>query len=392
MGLFGIKKLVILLIQFFNINYVSNGSIMPNLFYCFTTFYYTSSPATDIPLAVNRRKSEVDFQKFIKKTICIKKIILVLFLWIYSSYLFGQKILNVGFVEHDEKDGIEKFINSLSNELRKIDGFPYDSIVFQDVQNVFDNPGLLQNDFIGTLRPLVFVKLMTLSEQSNNVTAIRPIGIVVKSGSKDAFYNSYLILNKNLKGEDILKIRKLVLAYENSTSGDFMPRFMLKKLNYTSTIDTAEIIKNGWEIDYRGTHAGVLEYIRGHADAIGGTGELSEHTDESIQILYRERIPQDILVISKNLIPFGEKLEKIFLDSSFVKRLPTNFRIERIEEYSLEHETAYKLLIKEYQAGNSPKKNKTSFLSVPIIVGAFILSIGLIAKKILNLFYRTPSP
>jgi len=365
---------------------------MPNLFYCFTTFYYTSSPATDIPLAVNRRKSEVDFQKFIKKTICIKKIILVLFLWIYSSYLFGQKILNVGFVEHDEKDGIEKFINSLSNELRKIDGFPYDSIVFQDVQNVFDNPGLLQNDFIGTLRPLVFVKLMTLSEQSNNVTAIRPIGIVVKSGSKDAFYNSYLILNKNLKGEDILKIRKLVLAYENSTSGDFMPRFMLKKLNYTSTIDTAEIIKNGWEIDYRGTHAGVLEYIRGHADAIGGTGELSEHTDESIQILYRERIPQDILVISKNLIPFGEKLEKIFLDSSFVKRLPTNFRIERIEEYSLEHETAYKLLIKEYQAGNSPKKNKTSFLSVPIIVGAFILSIGLIAKKILNLFYRTPSP
>jgi hypothetical protein len=175
-------------------------------------------------------------------------------------------------------------------------------------------PFILSRNCIASLTPAKFLACKeTLSDK------IIPILTVKKVHQKLPYFSAFFITNKDSEITSINsdKIKRIFLVSSVSTSGYIAPLYKLWESGIISTPNESGIREKGWEMILVGNQRDIETEIISDKEAIGATGQFinQEEPEKSFvrPILRYYNLPQDVIVISSNLLPFQAQITNWFI-------------------------------------------------------------------------------
>ncbi len=178
-------------------------------------------------------------------------------------------------------------------------------------------PYTLSKNCIASLTPSKYVKCKETLQNK-----IIPILAVKKNHQKLPYFPAFFIANKDSEINSINsdKIKRIFLVSVDSTSGYIAPLHKLWESGIINTPNEKGIREKGWEMILVGNQRDVEIEIISDSEAIGATGQFNNQDDPEKYlvkpILRYYNLPQDVIVISSNLLPFQESIinwfKKIF--------------------------------------------------------------------------------
>lgn len=207
--------------------------------------------------------------------------------------------------EYDEKiKGIfNKLLSFLKNENA---AFNYDGIDLLKF-SYESEPHTLSKNCIASVTPSKYIKCKEALQEK--ITAILS---VKKIHQKLPYFPAFFIANKASEITSIHseKIKRIYLVSVDSTSGYIAPLYKLWEAGVIGSPNERGIREKGWEMVLVGNQRDVEAEILIDKDAIGGTGQFVNQDDPETSfvqcILRYYNLPQDLIVISSNLLPFKE--------------------------------------------------------------------------------------
>lgn len=178
-------------------------------------------------------------------------------------------------------------------------------------------PYPLSRNCIASLTPSKYLKCKDALQ--DKITAILS---VKKIHQKLPYFPAFFITHKESAIDSIHsdKIRRIYLVSVVSTSGFIAPLYKLWESGIIRSPNERGIREKGWEMVLVGNQKDVEAEILLDRDAIGATGQFVNQDDPEKcfvkPILRYYNLPQDLIVISSNLLPFQESIiawfKKIF--------------------------------------------------------------------------------
>lgn len=172
-------------------------------------------------------------------------------------------------------------------------------------------PYILNKNCIATLTPAKY--LMSKKILLDKIIAIQA---VKKVHQKLPYFSAFFIVDKNSEITSIYsdKIKRIFLVSGNSTSGYIAPLYKLWESGVIKTPNEHGIREKGWEMILVGNQRDVEMEVISDRAAIGATGQF-KYQDEPensfvIPLLRYYYLPQDVIVISSNMLPFKESIIK----------------------------------------------------------------------------------
>lgn len=209
----------------------------------------------------------------------------------------------------------QEILNEKFEGLRqRVEAFPYSQTDF--IQFSFnDEANLISKDAIAAINPAKYLLCkQILGDQ------IIPILAVRKSNQADPYYPAFFIANKDSTIHSIRsdEIKRVYAVDEESASGYIAPIYKLWESGVIPYPGPAAIKEKGWELTLVGKHTEVENRVIDDPYSIGMTGQFSSQNDPQNSrvkpILRYYYLPQDVLVISRDLMPFREAIEHLLLD------------------------------------------------------------------------------
>lgn len=274
--------------------------------------------------------------------------------------------------QHDAM-AIEIFKKLILKEHNKHPEFPFDKIsVFI---NQF-NPNFLDSNCLASISAYDY-----LDFDKNARNKIIPILIVKKDSANSPYYPAFFIVNKNSKIKNFKSphIKRLYLGNTRSCSGYIMPLFELYNSGIIEAPTEAAVRKKGWDCILTGSHIATLSKMANDTNAIGATGQIPKsNIDVFVKILEYGRLPQNIVVISKNIEPYREIFLNIFVEifknknsASFFGN--SSFRITGFEVFNMEHQNAFDALNEKIKIVKSAQLDTWSNFNIKTIAAIGIL-------------------
>ena len=219
--------------------------------------------------------------------------------------------------ENDFK--IQGLFKDMVNELKsKFESFPYSKPDF--INFSFNSQAeQIEKDCIATINPTKY--LLCKKELGDKII---PIAAIKKVSQELPYFPSFFIANKNSEIESIRskEIRTIYTVSKNSTSGYISPIFKLWESGIIEFPNELGVENKGWKLKIVGTHKEVEQRILEDKHAIGATGQFTNQENPKnalVKVLLRYYyLPQDVLVISKNMRPYKDYIENWF-QNIFVK-------------------------------------------------------------------------
>lgn len=174
-------------------------------------------------------------------------------------------------------------------------------------------PYILGKNCIASLTPSKY--LMCKNILADKIIAIQA---VKKVHQNLPYFPAFFIVNKNSGISSIYseKIKRIFLVSVVSTSGYIAPIHKLWESGVISTPNELGIREKGWEMILVGNQRDVEMEVIADEEAIGATGQfryqdVSENSFVTPVLRYYN-LPQDVIVISSNMLPFKETIIKWF--------------------------------------------------------------------------------
>lgn len=213
--------------------------------------------------------------------------------------------------ENDFK--IQGLFKDLIDELRnEFKSFPYDKADF--INFTFNSePEQIEQDCITTINPTKY--LLCKKELGDNII---PLAAIKKVYQELPYFPSFFIANKNSTIDSIRskEIKTVYTVSKNSTSGYISPVFKLWESGVIESPNEKGIENKGWDLKIVGSHKEVEQRILDDKYGIGATGQFTNQAnpkDALVKVLLRYYyLPQDVLVISKNLSPYKDYIQEWF--------------------------------------------------------------------------------
>jgi len=231
------------------------------------------------------------------------------------------KISIVSSHEENENDfRIKNLFQSLIDELKS--NFPEFPYYKADFINFTFNSEIeqIEQDSIVSINPVKYI--LCKKELGDKII---PIAAIKKIYQDTPYFPSFFIAHKNSEIDSIRsdEIKTLYAVSENSTSGFIAPIFKLWESGIIESPNEKGIQKKGWDLKFVGSHRDVEQRVLDDKYAIGATGQFTNQNNPKyalVKILLRYYyLPQDVLIISKNLKPYKE-----FIESWFYKLFENN--------------------------------------------------------------------
>ena len=184
-----------------------------------------------------------------------------------------------------------------------------------------DEPQLLAENCIATLNPIKYLVSKQVLEDK-----IQPLFAIKKIHQTDPYFPAFFIANKfstvnSLRSKDI---QTMYAVAPTSTSGFVTAAFKLWESGIIVTPNENGIKTKGWKLVYVGSHKEVEARVIEDKYSIGATGQFTNQDNPSkspVKVILRYYyLPQDVLVISQNLMPYCDFIKSWFkqvFDSDF---------------------------------------------------------------------------
>jgi len=213
--------------------------------------------------------------------------------------------------ENDFK--IQGLFKGLVNELKnEFESFPYSKPDF--INFSFNSEAeQIEKDCIASINPTKYI--LSKKELGDKII---PIAAIKKVYQELPYFPSFFISNKNSEIESIRskEIRTIYTVSKNSTSGYISPIFKLWESGIIEFPNELGVENKGWDLKIVGTHKEVEQRILEDKYAIGATGQFTNQENPKnaiVKVLLRYYyLPQDVLVISKNIKPYKDYIESWF--------------------------------------------------------------------------------
>lgn len=170
-----------------------------------------------------------------------------------------------------------------------------------------DEPYIITKNTIASLTPAKYI----LSRKSIE-DKVTPILAVKKANQQLPYFPAFFIAHKDSEIDSIHseKIKRIYLVAKNSTSGYIIPLYELWKSGVINEPNEKGITGKKWEMALVGTQRDVETEIMNDKEAIGGTGQFT-YQDEPEKCLVKpilryDNLPQDLIVMSNNLLPYKD--------------------------------------------------------------------------------------
>lgn len=211
----------------------------------------------------------------------------------------------------------DKLKNVFSNMLSFIKDenieFNFNGIDLLNLSYNFD-PYILNKNCIVSLTPSKYLLCKdSLSDKINSILTVK------KVYQERPYFPAYFIVNKNSEITDINshKIKRIFLVSVDSTSGYIAPLNKLYEQGVIKTPNERGIREKGWEMILVGNQRDVESEIITDKEAIGATGQFENQDDPNksfvTPILSYYNLPQDVIVISRNLLPYRNSIINWFM-------------------------------------------------------------------------------
>ena len=174
-------------------------------------------------------------------------------------------------------------------------------------------PYTISKNCIASLTPSKYLSCKEALQ--NKITAILS---VKKIHQKLPYFPAFFIAGKDSEIASISsdKIKRIFLVSIDSTSGYIAPLHKLWESNIISTPNERGIREKGWEMILVGNQRDVEQEIIMDKEAIGATGQFNNQDDPDNcfvkPILRYYNLPQDLIVISSNLLLFQDSIVNWF--------------------------------------------------------------------------------
>lgn len=208
--------------------------------------------------------------------------------------------------------------NEFDDQLRKAFKSLLDQLNDSDKQQTFSNidlvsfsyndePYIITKNTIASLTPAKY--LLSRETIKDKVT---PVLAVKKANQQLPYFPAFFIANRDSEIDSIHseKIKRIYLVSRNSTSGYIIPLYELWKSGIINEPNEKGINSKKWKMILVGTQRDVETEIMNDKDAIGGTGQFT-YQDEPEKCLVKpilryDNLPQDLIVMSNNLLPYKD--------------------------------------------------------------------------------------
>jgi phosphonate transport system substrate-binding protein len=250
----------------------------------------------------------------LKEVIMIKKLLFLLFLFLFTGNLNAEiKTYKMVFVPASEK-GDENDYRSLISITEKLTGFKIDTIKVTDY-NAAVEAMRAGRAHIAWYGGKTYVKAAEIANAEAFAAGVRP-------GEKDAGYYTYFVVKKDSKLKKFNDVKGKILSLNTigSTSGDLIPQVELNKINLS--IKNKNHFKN---IFYAGSHdACLLAVLNNQADVCGMSSRNFEARLEdgtiklnNVRIIHKsDRVPPPPLAYSKSIpLEDRKKIKKAVLEA-----------------------------------------------------------------------------
>jgi hypothetical protein len=201
------------------------------------------------------------------------------------------------------KDIFNGLLNFLKNNSSKFDFTEIECFKF----SYNDEPYILSKNCIASLTPSKYI--ICKEDPENEITAILAIK---KVHQKIPYFPAFFIANKDSEITSINsdKIKRIYLVSEGSTSGYIAPLNKLWEQKIINSPNEKSIKEINWKLIKVGNQKDVEAEIRRDKEAIGATGQFfhQDDPDECMvkPILRYYLLPQDVIIISNNLLPYKD--------------------------------------------------------------------------------------
>ncbi len=317
----------------------------------------------------------------------MKKSILIFLIGFLSFPLCGQedskKSLLIKLVSHEGIGDELKFKKELEKIIHETDlKDEYNRVIWKhsSYHDVVDN---LTEDAIVSFSPTKFA--LTKEKLGN---AIEPLFIVHKEPSNNPYYSSHFITGVesgiiSLK-KDFDKIEHIYFVSPNSTSGYVYPIHELYNQGLISAPCASYLRDHDIEFSFVNDHNLVKEHVRNEKNTVGAIW----NPDSTVRVFHEfEKIPQDVIFISRNLKSrYSDQIKNWFIKSR--EENPELYRVSSqnitgFTEYDPSKDIQYETLLKNYYETKSCEESSFKWFKenqTPILIS---LGVGL-ALLLLN--------
>ena len=208
---------------------------------------------------------------------------------------------------------LRSIFNNLFESLKsEFSDFSYTEIDFINF-SFNDEPHILEENCIATLNPVKYlVSKEILADKINPLFAIKKIH------QTEPYYPAFFIANKfsTINSIRSKEIRTIYAVAPTSTSGYVTATFKLWESGIITTPNESGIKNKGWELVFLGNHKEVEARVMEDNYSIGATGQFTNQNNPSkapVKVILRYYyLPQDVLVISQNLMPYFDSIKTWF--------------------------------------------------------------------------------
>ena len=270
---------------------------------------------------------------------------------------------------------VDVFVDLISYITARDSRFDLQTVQVEDVSYESSSYPLSKN-CIASLTPSKY-----LSVRDELQGAIVPILSVKKVGQAEPYFPAYFVVSSDSIIDSIHSehIRTLYLVSSNSTSGYVAPLYKLWEAGVIDSPNEHGVRNKGWELILVGSQDAVDDEVANDRFSIGATG-LSHNLipTEGMgtkSILRYYSLPQDVLVISQNLLPYKPHIiswfeQKYAAHDSNIARQDVDFPLARspfhitgVEPITLSYENALRDLEKMLSKVRSDGTEQTNGLT-----------------------------
>lgn len=271
-----------------------------------------------------------------------------------SLFAFGQEQkLQLIFVSHESESGNDALLQAFGHfipDIKKMSPeFNYSKYFYTSTNNFPDNPELVKESTIGTMKAADFI---IINKQLSN--KLIPIFIINKDTiSIQPYYSAYFIVNKNcnINSLNSSEIKKIFYVNELSASGYFAPINQLWESGVIPqpSLKSAIATFGQQNVVKADSHQNVIKEVSDDNtfSSIGFCGDAPDSNSKSTILLRYSYFPQDVIFVSQNLQKFIPEIKRWFNENpqrNIFKKSST--KITGIYDYDskVEYGSAYKNL------------------------------------------------
>ena len=253
----------------------------------------------------------------------MKKIIFVIFLLSYSYNCFGdggRKPIQIGIFNSKAPgnlDIVKSVFKNLYDTLKGKYPLDFNAETFSgiDVFHIHNRSAaskeVPKERLIATFSPIRFLEYQKMINPD-----VIPILMTYKGDNpRLPYYSSYFITNPKslIKSVNDPHIKRIYFVDSSSASGYIIPLYELWMNRIISAPNLRAVRKKGWDIRFTASHPYAYDAVDTDLNAIAACGKIN---DQRVRILLAfGSIPQDVVVISKDLKKYRNDIEDWFLNN-----------------------------------------------------------------------------